>query len=85
VCVGSEDKNIYAVNAATGALLWRYATGGVVDYSSPAVSNGAVFIGSFDGNVYAFDLSSGDTEAAPIPPDPHALVPDLTLKVTKGR
>ena len=28
VYVGSDDGNVYALNASTGAKLWSYATGG---------------------------------------------------------
>jgi outer membrane protein assembly factor BamB len=35
--------------------LWSYTTGGYVE-SSPAVSNGVVYIGSGGGKVYAFGL-----------------------------
>jgi outer membrane protein assembly factor BamB len=54
VYVGSNDNNIYALNARTGAKLWSYATGGPVG-SSP-VADGVVYVGSRDGNVYAFGL-----------------------------
>ena len=37
---------------------WRAKTAGRVR-GSPAVSEGVVYIGSFDGRVYAFDLSTG--------------------------
>ena len=47
VYVGSDDWNVYALNAKTGAKLWSYTTGGVVG-SSPAVANGVVYIGSDD-------------------------------------
>ena len=46
-----------ALNASTGALLWRYATGGDVQ-SSPAVANGVVYVGSSDGNVYALNAGT---------------------------
>jgi eukaryotic-like serine/threonine-protein kinase len=46
---------VYALNAKTGAKLWSYATGSPVN-SSPAVANGVVYVGSEDGNVYAFGL-----------------------------
>jgi len=51
--VGSDDNNVYCLNAATGALVWNYETGNSV-YSSPAVVNGVVYIGSHDANIYAF-------------------------------
>jgi eukaryotic-like serine/threonine-protein kinase len=56
VYVGSYDYNVYALNARTGAKLWSYTTGYIVD-SAPAVSNGVVYFGSADGNVYAFGLN----------------------------
>ena len=56
--VGSDDNNLYALNASTGALLWKYATGGNVS-SSPAVANGVVYIGSDDYDVYALNAGTG--------------------------
>ena len=58
VYVGSFDRNVYALNATTGAILWTYTTGGEV-WSSPAVVNGVVYIGSTDNNVYALDARTG--------------------------
>ena len=55
VYFGSDDKNIYALDARTGALLWNYTTGAKV-VSSPAVANGMLFIGSEDTYMYAFHL-----------------------------
>jgi outer membrane protein assembly factor BamB len=43
------------LNAATGALVWSYLTGGIV-FSSPAVANGVVYIRSSDTKVYAFGV-----------------------------
>jgi len=37
-------------------LEWRYATGGKVS-SSPAVSGGFVYVGSYDGKIYALDAT----------------------------
>ena len=45
VYFGSKDNNLYALNAGTGLLLWKYTTGGEV-FSSPAVANGVVYFGS---------------------------------------
>jgi outer membrane protein assembly factor BamB len=54
VYVGSDDGNLYALDAGTGAKLWSYAAGGVD--SSPTVVNGVVYVGSDDHKIYAFSL-----------------------------
>jgi hypothetical protein len=74
---GPLGNNLYAFNASSGGLLWSYATGSGIS-SSPAVANGAVHVGSGDGNIYAFDLSGGSS-AAPRP-NPAKLVPNHHLK-----
>lgn len=56
--VASNDSYLYALDAATGALQWKTATGGAIN-SSPTVAGGMVYAGSNDGNLYAFDASSG--------------------------
>ncbi len=56
--IGSDDWNIYALNAHTGEKLWSYATGYWVD-SSPAVANGVVYVGSDDQHVYALNARTG--------------------------
>jgi outer membrane protein assembly factor BamB len=46
--VGGGDSKIYALNAATGAVLWSYDVGGNPDtfiWSSPAVFGNSVYIG----------------------------------------
>jgi outer membrane protein assembly factor BamB len=58
VYVGSDDSNLYALDAVAGAKLWSYTTGWVVR-SSPAVANGIVYFGSYDKNVYALNASTG--------------------------
>jgi outer membrane protein assembly factor BamB len=55
---GSDDGNVYALNAGTGAKLWSYTTAGIVT-SSPAVVNGVVYFGSSDSNVYALNAGTG--------------------------
>ena len=47
VYFGSDDFNLYALNARTGTKLWSFLTGDVV-HSSPAIANGVVYFGSFD-------------------------------------
>jgi outer membrane protein assembly factor BamB len=63
VYVGSDDHNVYAFNATTGAKLWDYTTGYWV-YSSPAVANGFVYVGSDDGNIYAISNAAAVTSHA---------------------
>jgi len=58
VYVGSEDNNVYALNATTGANVWTFTTGSEV-YSSPAVANGVVYVGSDDNNTYALNATTG--------------------------
>jgi outer membrane protein assembly factor BamB len=58
VFAGSQDHNVYALNASTGALVWNYTTGRAVA-SSPAVADGKVFVGSDDCKVYALNASTG--------------------------
>jgi len=58
VYVGSDDDNVYALNASIGNKIWSYITGGAVE-SSPAVADDVVYIGSGDNNVYALNATSG--------------------------
>ena len=58
VYVGSFDRNVYALNAATGAKIWSSTTGAPIE-SSPAVAGGVVYVGSDDGKVYAFSADGG--------------------------
>jgi outer membrane protein assembly factor BamB len=58
VYVGSGDGNIYALDASSGALRWKFRTGNVV-HASPAVANGLVYIGSWDSYFYAIDAKLG--------------------------
>jgi eukaryotic-like serine/threonine-protein kinase len=58
VYFGSGDTNIYALDAASGALKWKFKTGDVV-HASPAISDGVLFVGSWDSYFYALDAASG--------------------------
>jgi outer membrane protein assembly factor BamB len=59
VYVGSADNKTYALNAKTGAQVWNYTTGAIIQWSSPAVAGGVVYVGSTDGNVYALNAKTG--------------------------
>ena len=58
VYVGSGDHNVYAIDARTGTVRWKFETGDVV-HASPAVAGGVVYVGSWDRYMYALDARSG--------------------------
>jgi outer membrane protein assembly factor BamB len=58
VFFGSGDGHLYAVDAATGALRWKFATGDVI-HASPAYADGVLYVGSWDSYFYAVDAASG--------------------------
>jgi eukaryotic-like serine/threonine-protein kinase len=58
VFFGSGDSHIYALDAASGALKWKFKTGDVV-HASPAFAYGTVFVGSWDTYFYALDAATG--------------------------
>jgi outer membrane protein assembly factor BamB len=58
VYFGSGDGNVYALDAKSGALKWKFQTGDVV-HSSPAIANGILYIGSWDTYLYALDATNG--------------------------
>jgi len=58
VYFGSGDGNVYALDAQSGALRWKFPTGNVV-HASPAVANGTVYVGSWDSYFYALDAANG--------------------------
>ena len=53
---GSWDRKVYALDSS-GNLLWSFQTGDIITLSSPALGNHqtqpAVFIGSYDNNLWA--------------------------------
>ena len=58
VYFGSGDGHIYALDAQTGALKWKFATQDVV-HSSPAIAGGVLYIGGWDSFLYALDARTG--------------------------
>jgi outer membrane protein assembly factor BamB len=59
VYVGSNDKNLFCLDAASGKKIWNYTTNGAI-YSAPAVYGGKVFFGSNDYKVYCLNASTGN-------------------------
>jgi outer membrane protein assembly factor BamB len=58
VYVGSQDKNIYCLDARNGRCLWSFMTEARIK-SSVAVADGRVYVGPDDGYVYCLDAKNG--------------------------
>jgi eukaryotic-like serine/threonine-protein kinase len=58
VYFGSGDGNVYALNATSGAIQWKFHTGDVV-HASPAIAQGKLYVGSWDSYFYALDAATG--------------------------
>ena len=58
VYFGCGDGNLYALDAGSGALRWKFHTGDVV-HASPAYANGTLYFGSWDSFFYAVDAAMG--------------------------
>lgn len=58
VYFGSGDGNVYGLDAASGEMRWKFATGDVV-HASPAYADGVLYVGSFDSRLYAVDARTG--------------------------
>ncbi|MCW4029604.1 MAG: PQQ-binding-like beta-propeller repeat protein [Candidatus Bathyarchaeota archaeon] len=64
IAISGHELNTYtlfALNASTGERFWSYTSSGGQNYftTSPAVANGVIYIGSRDGDVYAFNALTG--------------------------
>ncbi|MHB9143955.1 MAG: outer membrane protein assembly factor BamB family protein [Symbiobacteriia bacterium] len=63
VVYGSLGGRLIAANPNTGKVLWSYALGDNLIFSTPAVQGGSIYIGSMDGSLYAVAA----TPSAPLP------------------
>ena len=61
VLYASVGKSVYALDPETGEQIWRVRTGGIV-VPAPLIAGDALYAGSGDHGVYAFDLN-GSSEA----------------------
>jgi outer membrane protein assembly factor BamB len=59
ILVGSDDRHLYAIDASSGAVKWKFMSGDKV-WSTPAIADETVYFGSHDRNIYALDLATGD-------------------------
>lgn len=66
----SVDHQVYALDAATGRVRWRFFTGAAVRLA-PTIDSGRVFVGSDDGKAYCLSADDGrliwEHDAAPRP------------------
>lgn len=82
--IDAAGSNLEVLNATTGAVMFSYTTGGVI-YGAPTVSNGRIFVGSTDGNVYAFGLSTtSSSSATATPPPTSSSAPALSASYSAG-
>jgi eukaryotic-like serine/threonine-protein kinase len=58
VYFGSGDGNVYALDATSGTLRWKFPTGNVV-HASPAIADGTLYVGSWDSYFYGLDAATG--------------------------
>lgn len=59
VYIGAADKNLHAIDRATGAGGWKFRTGGSV-LGAPLAFDDAIVFGSKDGRLYAVDSTAGE-------------------------
>ena len=60
VFVESVDGNVYALNAATGALVWTNNIGNIINNDGPAVANGLVYVDNdVNGAIHALNATTG--------------------------
>lgn len=58
VVVGARDRQVHAIDIATGKGVWSFKTRGDVD-ASPVISSGRVYAASKDKKLYVLDLKTG--------------------------
>lgn len=58
VFFGANDGNLYALDAQTGELMWKYKIGESIN-SSPVVGNKLVYFGAWDKKMHALDIFTG--------------------------
>jgi outer membrane protein assembly factor BamB len=80
------ENVIDAANVSDLDIAWQATTGSYI-FSSPAVANGVVYVGSYDDKLYAFALGAGNDaiyQRNMEPPAPNTLHPDLRLEPARS-
>ena len=54
----SPDEHIYALDTATGEILWSYEADEMIN-TAPVTAEGMVYVGSESGRFYALDAATG--------------------------
>ncbi len=75
--IGSNDNNLYAIDANTGKSVWTFKSNGRI-ISSPLVFEQVVFVGSEDKKLYAIDIISGKVKWATDTEGPISSSPNLS-------
>ena len=61
---GTMDGELRALDTATGEIIWRFPLRGEEDaraiYGTPAIANGVVYFGGYDGMLYALSLNGSE-------------------------
>jgi outer membrane protein assembly factor BamB len=61
VYVGASDNYFYALNADTGAILWKFKTQQAFTSTQiPAISGSLIYVPASDGNIYILDIQTGN-------------------------
>ena len=58
ILIGIKDGFVYNIDAATGKIIWKFKTEGIVR-STSASKNNVVFFGDTEGILYAVDFNTG--------------------------
>ena len=61
---GSVDGVVYALDVTTRDTLWRFSAGGKI-WSTPAIDDGTLYVGSFDKKLYALNADDGSKRWEP--------------------
>jgi outer membrane protein assembly factor BamB len=62
VYVGSQSKDLLAIDLETGKLRWKYRAADSIGESSPAVYEGIVYVGDLGGVLHAVSAAAGKVQ-----------------------
>ncbi len=80
VVFGAGDGFVYALSADKGEFRWKHETEGEIlagtnIYESKKTGKTYVLVGSYDNNLYCFDIANGEVASGPIRPRVQSMVP----------